>query len=252
MAIVEERLRLLDDLVLDVGYHHDWESGASVMEAVSYLAGEPFSSHPDCASPVIGTFLRSWGDDLNNKDRQTLKQYVPRLIGSKGTPEQEDTREWMVLDWLVRTYTPTWLRFAGLSDKADRLSGLPKFEAGVDVAQVMPTLTAVRADADVARGPAWTTSAHERAFLASAGSAAWVATRTASLDATHLAVSRATAGNTAWAAAWDAAPVATRDATPAKARAALRPTVKRLHASAHDLVDRMLNVTETSDNEARA
>ncbi len=254
MTIVEEGLPVLDDLVLGIGAHANWESGACVMEAVAYLAGEPFSDHPKCASRVIGTFLRSWNDSLNNRDRQVLKQYIPRLVGSKGTPEQEETRGWMAVDWLVRTHTPMWLRLAGLPDQADRLTKLSEFQAGMDVAQLMPTLKAIRTDADAARETSWTASgaAPGEAHLAAGGAAARAASRdasgaappAASRDATP-AVARAAAGDAAADAAWAATRAATRDASPAATRAALRPTVVQLQASAHELVDRMLNVTET-------
>ena len=64
MTIIEERLAELDKLVLDSGGHDSWEKGACVMEAVAYVAGEPFSDHPACASQVITDFLISWNDAL--------------------------------------------------------------------------------------------------------------------------------------------------------------------------------------------
>jgi hypothetical protein len=46
MTILEERLPALDSLVLNQGSHPDFEHGACVMEAVSYIAGEPWSDAP--------------------------------------------------------------------------------------------------------------------------------------------------------------------------------------------------------------
>lgn len=63
MAIVNE---LPPTLVLKHGSHRSLEEGACVMEAVSYLAGEPWSDRPECVCPVIGQFLRSWNDSLSN------------------------------------------------------------------------------------------------------------------------------------------------------------------------------------------
>lgn len=51
----------LDTLQLAFG-GHDPGDDMCVMEAVAYLAGEPWSDRPECASPVIGAFLRSWND----------------------------------------------------------------------------------------------------------------------------------------------------------------------------------------------
>lgn len=81
----------LDGLFLSVG-KHDPDGEMCVMEAVAYVAGERWSDAPACASPVIGAFLRAWNDCLPDDDRQTLKRYIPRLVGSNGTAEQENAR----------------------------------------------------------------------------------------------------------------------------------------------------------------
>ena len=219
----------LDTITLGKGSHpapSDAPHGGDlcVMEAVAWIAGEPWSDSPSCASEVIGAFLRSWNDTLPDDDRQDLKRYIPRLVGSAGTPEQEDARAWMSLDWLVRTYTPAWLRLAGLVEQADTLAGLPEFRAGVDVSSIRKDATAARAAAGgAARDAAW-----DAAWTA-AGAAAWAAVEAA-----------------AWAAV-EAAAEAAGAAARAAARAAgdaLRPTVVELQESAHGLVDRMLAVTE--------
>ena len=42
----------LSTLILGKG-GHDPSTGACVMEAAAYIAGEDWSDHPDCTSPVI-------------------------------------------------------------------------------------------------------------------------------------------------------------------------------------------------------
>lgn len=106
MTIIEERLTLLDTLSLDDGGHESWEDGACLLEAVSYIAGEKWSDHPECASPTLASFLRSWNDGSDDEQRQELKQYAVRLVGSKGTTAQELERGWMAMDWLARDLTP--------------------------------------------------------------------------------------------------------------------------------------------------
>jgi hypothetical protein len=96
-----------------------------VMEAVSYLAGEPWSDHPKCASPVIAAFCRSWNDATDDEGREALKAYIPRLIGSVSSQQVENARGWMATDWLIHTYLPLWLRVAGLEDQAVRCERLP-------------------------------------------------------------------------------------------------------------------------------
>ena len=203
----------LDKLTLEAGGHSSPDAGMCLLEATAYLAGEPHSDHPTCVSPVLATFGRAWNDALNDTDRQFLKPYTLKLIGTASTPEVEDRRAWMAMDWLVRTCTPVWLRLAGLDAQADTMAGLPEFRAGMDVPSIRPAIDAVRNDARAAR--------------AAAGDAAWAAAR---------AAARAAAGDAAWDAAWAAARAAARDA----AWEALAPTVTELQASARDLLDRMI------------
>lgn len=245
----------LDTLTLEPGAHDPDERAMCVMEAVAFMAGEPWSDHPECASPVIGAFLRSWNDSLDNETRQQLKQYIPRLVGSKGTPDQEDARAWLAMDWLIRTCTPTWLRFAatsapqyaaGLAAHAERLASLPEIRRHVDVSSVRPLVEAARAAAraagpaawDAARAGAW--DATRDAALTAARDAAWDAAVAAAWDA---------AWDRAMLAAWDAAVAAAvaaaKDAPRDAARARLQPAVTELQTSAHDLVDRMLTIKET-------
>jgi len=169
-------LLTLDDIpaiTLKAGEHRTADDGMCVMEATAMLAGEGMTDHPQCASPVISTFLRSWNDVLPDDDRQTLKQYIPLLIGTAGTPDLEARRAWMCTDWLVRTYAPAWLRLAGLTTQADLLAGLPEFVQGMDVPSIRPTINAVRDDARAARAAA----------RDAAGDAAWDAARAAAGDA---------------------------------------------------------------------
>ncbi len=72
--------------LLDAGSHEKFSDGLCVMEAVAYVAREPFSDHPECACPVIGAFMRSWNDGLPADERQTLLlPLIPRLINTRGS-----------------------------------------------------------------------------------------------------------------------------------------------------------------------
>jgi hypothetical protein len=278
MTIAPDRLAELDALVLAKGAHSSWEEGACVMEAVAYVAGEPFSAHPKCASPVIAAFLRSWNDGLDDQTRQRLKPYIPRLVGTKGTKRQEEKRAWMATDCLAREYVPAFLRLAGLTEHAEALEGLaaltttkraekaqPTLAAAGDAARAaarVATRDAARAAARAAAGDAAraaarvaTRDAALAAAWAAAGAAAGVAARDAALaaagDAARAAAgdaARAAARDAAWAAAGAAAGVAARDGAWAAAgvatHEALAPTVAVLQESAFDLLDRMIAVTE--------
>lgn len=100
------------------------------MEMVAFVAGEPWSDHPQCACPVIGAFMRSWNDGLPDADRtRLLLPLVPKLVGTRSTPEVESARAWMAVDWLTRTQTVAWLRLAKLDTHADAVAALPELTA---------------------------------------------------------------------------------------------------------------------------
>ena len=185
-----------------------------IMEAVSFIAGEPWSDTPACASPVIAAFLRGWNDALSDADRDHLLPaavWVPRLVGSRGTSDVEERRSYLALDWLVRVYASAWLDLVpSLQPHAAALRALPEI---VDI----------------------TTAKSAGCVVHAALAAAWDATGNAAWDAAWDAARAA-----AWDAAWDAARAAAGDATRGAAGDALRPTVETLQQSALDLLDRML------------
>jgi hypothetical protein len=53
VEVLPDRLAQVMHRDLNSGGHNDFESGLCVMEAVSYVAGEPWSDTPQCACPVI-------------------------------------------------------------------------------------------------------------------------------------------------------------------------------------------------------
>lgn len=128
MSVIEERLHYLDDLRLGHGSHKPPSNGlveACVMEAVAYVAGEPWSDHPACASPVITSFLIGLNDRLGDDDRQKLKPYITRLVGTNtGNPADETTRRYMLLDWVAHEALPGLLRRAELPEIAEEMEAL--------------------------------------------------------------------------------------------------------------------------------
>jgi hypothetical protein len=207
-----------------------------VMEAVSYIAGEPWSDAPQCACPVITTFMVSWNDSLpSNEERdRLLKPLIPLIVGTRSTKAVEEKRSYMALDWLIRVYTPKWLDMVpALHHDAKALREL---DAIVDIAGATAAGAKVRIAAseassardaarDAAGDAAW--AAVRDAAGYAAGDAAWVAVRDAAGDAAGDAAwdaVRDAAGDAAWvaagAAAGDAARAAARDAAWAAAGAA--------------------------------
>ncbi len=121
-----------------------------LLEWASYLAGEPWSDHPECVSPVIAAFGRRWNDDLNDKDRQMLVSYPPRLLNTAGTKAQENKRAWMVTDWMVRVYLPAWLDLAKLTEQAQTVRGLPALSSPSSWKKAKKRIEGVRKDAAAA------------------------------------------------------------------------------------------------------
>jgi hypothetical protein len=249
LAINADRLAAIT--TLSVGKHKADSAKMCAMEAVAYIAGEPWSDAPACASPVIASFMRLWNDGLPDADRtRLLLPLVPEIVGTRTTDADDVTREWMASDWLVRTYAPAWLTFAGLSDHAVALAGCDPVTSGEALRQAVPLCesaesaavsAAVSAVRSVAESASWyaalsaVMSAAESAVRSAAGSAAWSAAGDAALSA-----SASSSGYAAWSAVRSAAWSAVRSA--AAHGTDLAPTVAMLQASAQDLVRRMCAV----------
>ena len=167
---------------------HEPDHTFCVMEAVAYVAGEPWTDRPRCASKVLTDFCVTWNDAMDDTDRQILKPFIPRLVDTKASPAIERRRSYMALDWHCRVSAPTWLRLAGLTAEAEAIEATEP---------IVDARSARAAQAALDRG-----SVAARA----AGAAAWDAAR----DAAR-AAARAAAGAAAGAAARDAAWAAARD-----------------------------------------
>lgn len=240
-TIIADRAALLDTMTFASGANEPESGQMCVMEAAAYIAGEPWSDHPQCVSPVIAAFLRSWNDSLPDETRTALlRPLLPLVIGTHTTDADEETRSWIATDWLVRVHTPAWLRLAGLTDHAQALESLARIADATVAGNAQRTIDAARDAARAAAGYA--------AWYA-AGYAAWVAAGDAARDAARVAAgdaARAAAGYAAGYAAWDAAWYAAGDA----ARDAIAPTVAMLQAAACDLVREMCAVGRVAAEEA--
>jgi hypothetical protein len=236
------------------------------MEAVAFVAREPHSDHPRCASESIGAFLRDWNDSLDDERRQWLKPYVLRLVGTAAPAEVEKRRAYLAIDWYVRTFAPTWLELANLYNEAAALRSLAQI---VDIATTGDAQGPLSAAESAAESAAWSAawSAAESAARSAAESAAWSAAESAAESAAWSAAesaARSAAESAAWSAAesaarsaaesaaesaaWSAAESAARSAAESAAESAawsaaeqaLAGTVERLQRSALDLLDRMI------------
>ncbi len=92
------------------GKHRSAEEGACVMELASMLGGEPFSDHPQSACPVIGSFLRSYNDSLDDERRQDLYAYASSVVGSRTSEEIQRARGARLIAWIRELHARRWTR----------------------------------------------------------------------------------------------------------------------------------------------
>ena len=173
------RWRRLRAIKLRFGTHESLETGACVLEAASYVAGENFSDEPDCVCPVIGAFVRAWNDALPDDATRTrlLLPLIPRLIRSRSTPAVESRRSWLALDWLQRAPHPlpdsdsAGARAAALpAENEERIAdGAADRAADEDVSSAAQAAAA-------AHLAAWTAEHEARIASNAAHVAAWTAT----------------------------------------------------------------------------
>ena len=211
----------LDTLVLRSGTHTSSSDGVSLMEAVSALAGEPWSNSPSCTSPVIAAYARSLNDWLPDDARQRLKAYIPRLVGT-AEPDLELRRAFACADAAVRVFAPLAFAAAGLVAEAAKLGAL----APVD-----------RESAESARSAA---ESAEWAARSAASSAAWSVAESmrSAAESARSAASAARAAARAAEPAWAAESV--RAAARSAVRAAERAPEAAARSAAFELLDRLI------------
>jgi len=119
---------------LSRGKHSSPESGACVMELASMLAGEPFSDQPETASRVIGAFLRTYNDAVDDERRQDLYECAAKVVGTRAAGDVEWMRAERCRDTLSRLHA-TQPRLRRLLARRPRISG-PE-DAAVQLARAL-------------------------------------------------------------------------------------------------------------------
>ena len=136
----------LDSLTLDKGSHAP-DHTFCVMEAVAYVAGEAWSDQPQCVDPVLTAYCIRLNDHWNDEQRQALKPYIARLVGTKGDLHLSRKRAFMAADAAVRIFAPLALDARGLPERAAKLRAVP---AIVDRASALAAAAAANAAANAA------------------------------------------------------------------------------------------------------
>ena len=120
MTITPDRLSGYEALSLDHGGHESFEDGHCAMEVVAWLAGEGHTDAPTCASPILRHYTIALNDRWDDTRRQTLKPYLPRMVGT-GNDGKDQLREEIAARFLVDRLLADWLALAGLDHLTESL-----------------------------------------------------------------------------------------------------------------------------------
>jgi len=120
-----EKLAKLETMKLSTGSHKSIDDGACIMEMVSYMADEPWSAHPPCACPILTTYAIRLNDRFNDEHRQSMKEFIPLLIGTRETDQIKIARK-RLIRW--RNVTATYPLILELLKLNDLAAELRKFE----------------------------------------------------------------------------------------------------------------------------
>jgi hypothetical protein len=126
MSTAKLDLDVLEKITLLAGSHASRNAGMCAMEAVAYVAGEPHSAHPQCASKVITAMIIRFNDRLESdaaRDRW-IKPLIPQIVSTRTTEKDDRTRGYMAADWVTRVRLSSALRRCGMIEEADKLSAL--------------------------------------------------------------------------------------------------------------------------------
>jgi hypothetical protein len=111
-GVVSENARFevnLDSVRLHPGSHRSSRDGVCLMELASVMADERFSDRPRCVCVVIAAFLRDWNDRSGHAERQNLRPYARRVIGSRARRGVTHLRRDVCLIWAGANLSGNWM-----------------------------------------------------------------------------------------------------------------------------------------------
>lgn len=152
------RVRVLDlDTVwLQPGMHGAPGPGSHVpfmclMEAISYIAGEPWSDRPRCVSPLLVGYGRMVNDLTDPHTRQKLKALIPSLLGTGRDRHQAQTddseRTFLLASSMMRRWLPDFLERKAHFKLEQKVRLLPAVVDDRSAAEVRNLLNDMRVEA---------------------------------------------------------------------------------------------------------
>jgi hypothetical protein len=129
-----------DKYYLSRGKHEDPTHGRCAMEWVAYLAGEPHTDRPKCVDITLRIFLAALNDGLGDEDRQRLRPYLARCIGTADDGHIHVRRRLMGKSWynlmgFDKYYWPTL--FSIVDNVAARLATHDRVDEALDLLDQM-------------------------------------------------------------------------------------------------------------------
>jgi hypothetical protein len=113
-----------------------------------------WSDRPPCSSPVVTRMLIRFNDMVTDDQRRTrvLRQLIDVVRKSGGgSVDLESRRQWLAVDWSLRSATPSLLRIAGLETQAAALDALGEIRGRRDVIAARCVCSAAREAATALR-----------------------------------------------------------------------------------------------------
>jgi hypothetical protein len=95
------------------------------MELAAMLSGERFSDRPASVCPVIGSLLRAYNDNLEDRRRQDLYRYAAEAVGTRGEFELQRRRGDVAIAWARERYAAD-RRFLRRTPAAPAIDGGPE------------------------------------------------------------------------------------------------------------------------------
>ena len=123
----------LEEVKLEKGSHESREKGMCAMEFVAYLAGEPHGDKPQCASPLITSFVISCNDRWTDEERQLLKPYLPRIMGTRDGKDLDRAKLFAMA--AVTKISPIAIELIGFKDEAQKMRDAKTLEEGIVAAE---------------------------------------------------------------------------------------------------------------------
>ena len=166
----------LSSLFLKRGHHNSRDQGVCLLEAVAWMAGEPHTDRPACVDVALASYGRSLNDRCNDEERQRLTALVPRLVGTKGSPDLAMKRAYLLVDRHLRKILPVFFRELPHKPRPDLAEKFESLSPVVDAASARRARE-IASEARAAISYSYSHSAADAAYAAAAAADAAYADR---------------------------------------------------------------------------